>query len=70
MTVVGGVVLFLIAQPLLLAVFSDRLSERVERDVLGKAPTVPFLDVDGARAGARPAEARPLRHRAGGRARR
>ena len=43
MTVVGGVVLFLIAQPLLLAVFSDQLSERVEREVLGTAQTVPFL---------------------------
>ena len=47
MTVVGGVVLFLIAQPLLLAVFSDQLSERVERDVLGKAQTVPFLTSTG-----------------------
>ena len=47
MTVVGGVVLFLIAQPLLLAVFSDQLSERVERDVLGKADTVPFLTSTG-----------------------
>lgn len=43
MTVVGGVVLFLIAQPLLLAVFSDTLSERVERIVKGTSPTVPFL---------------------------
>jgi len=43
MTVVGGVVLFLIAQPLLLAVFSDQLSERVEKDVLGKAYGVPFF---------------------------
>jgi len=47
MTVVGGVVLFLIAQPLLLAVFSDQLSERVERDVLGKAHSVPFLTSTG-----------------------
>jgi uncharacterized protein involved in cysteine biosynthesis len=47
MTVIGGVVLFLIAQPLLLAVFSDQLSERVERDVLGKAHTVPFLTSTG-----------------------
>jgi uncharacterized protein involved in cysteine biosynthesis len=46
-TLVGGVVLFLIAQPLLLAVFSDQLSERVERDVLGKAHTVPFLTSTG-----------------------
>jgi len=43
MTVVGGVVLFLIAQPLLLAVFSDTLSERVERIVKGTSPTAPFL---------------------------
>lgn len=43
MTVVGGVVLFLIAQPLLLAVFSDQLSERVERIVKGTSPTAPFL---------------------------
>jgi uncharacterized protein involved in cysteine biosynthesis len=47
MTAVGSVVLFLIAQPLLLAVFSDQLSERVERDVLGKAHTVPFLTSTG-----------------------
>jgi len=47
MTVVGGVVLFLIAQPLLLSVFSDQLSERVERDVLGQAPMVPFLTSTG-----------------------
>jgi uncharacterized protein involved in cysteine biosynthesis len=47
MTVVGGVVLFLIAQPLLLSVFSDSLSERVERNVLGTAPTVPFLTSTG-----------------------
>jgi uncharacterized protein involved in cysteine biosynthesis len=47
MTVVGGVVLFLIAQPLLLSVFSDSLSERVERDVVGSAHTVPFLTSTG-----------------------
>jgi uncharacterized protein involved in cysteine biosynthesis len=47
MTGVGGVVLFLIAQPLLLAVFSDSLSERVERDVRGTAPTVPFISSTG-----------------------
>jgi len=43
MTAVGGVVLFLIARPLLLAVFSDTLSERVERIVKGTSPTVPFF---------------------------
>lgn len=47
MTGVGGVVLFLIAQPLLLSVFADSLSERVERDVLGTAPTVPLLTSTG-----------------------
>jgi CysZ protein len=42
-----GVVLFLIAQPLLLAAFADTLSERVERDVLGTAATVPFVSSVG-----------------------
>ena len=42
-----GVVLFLIAQPLLLAAFADTLSERVERDVLGTAQTVPFVSSVG-----------------------
>lgn len=47
MTILGGAVLFLIAQPLLLAVFSDRLSERIERDLRGTVPTVPFLASTG-----------------------
>ncbi|HMF43611.1 MAG TPA: EI24 domain-containing protein [Polyangia bacterium] len=47
MTGVGGVVLFLIAQPLLLSVFADSLSERVERAVVGTAPTVPLLTSTG-----------------------
>jgi uncharacterized protein involved in cysteine biosynthesis len=47
MTVVGGIVLFLIGQPILNAVFADRLSERVERDVLGSAPTAPFWTSTG-----------------------
>jgi CysZ protein len=47
MTVLGGVVLFLVAQPLLLAVFDDRLSERVERSVRGTAPEVPFMASTG-----------------------
>jgi uncharacterized protein involved in cysteine biosynthesis len=47
LTGVGGVVLFLIGQPLLLAVFSDTLSERVERIVTGVSPTVPFLSSAG-----------------------
>jgi CysZ protein len=47
MTVLGGVVLFLVAQPLLLAVFADRLSERVERAVRGTAPAAPFIASTG-----------------------
>ena len=47
MTVLGGIVLFLVAQPILLAVFTDRLSERVERSVRGTAPTVPFIASTG-----------------------
>ena len=42
-TGLGAVVLFLVSQPLLLAVFVDLLSERVERQVAGTAPTVPLL---------------------------
>jgi uncharacterized protein involved in cysteine biosynthesis len=42
-----GVVLFLIAQPLFVAVFADYLSERVERDVLGTSPSVPFVSSVG-----------------------
>ena len=47
LTIVSGVVLFLVAQPLLSAVFSDRLSERVERQLRGSAPTAPFLASTG-----------------------
>jgi CysZ protein len=47
MTILGGVVLFLVAQPLLLAVFADRLSERVERSLRGTAPAVPFFASTG-----------------------
>jgi CysZ protein len=47
MTALGGVILFLVAQPLLLAVFADRLSERVEREVRGTVPAVPFLTSTG-----------------------
>jgi len=43
LTIVSGVVLFLVAQPLLSAVFSDRLSGRVERQIRGEAPEAPFL---------------------------
>jgi CysZ protein len=47
LTIVSGVVLFLVAQPLLSAVFSDRLSERVERQLRGSAPTAPFFASTG-----------------------
>jgi CysZ protein len=43
LTGVSGVVLFLVAQPLVSALFSDRLSERIERQVRGSAPTEKFL---------------------------
>jgi uncharacterized protein involved in cysteine biosynthesis len=42
-TGLGALVLFLVAQPLFVSVFLDRLSERVERDVRGKAPVAPLL---------------------------
>jgi uncharacterized protein involved in cysteine biosynthesis len=47
MTVLGGVVLFIAIQPLLGAIFSDRLSEAVERRVRGNAPSAPFLASTG-----------------------
>jgi CysZ protein len=47
LTLLGSAIIFLMAQPLLLAVFSDRLSERVERSVRGSAPTAPFLASTG-----------------------
>lgn len=43
LTSVGAALVFLVCQPLVLAVFSDRLSERVEKDALGSAPSAPFL---------------------------
>jgi len=43
LTSVGATVVFLVAQPLLLAVFSDRLSEKVERQARGTAPTAALL---------------------------
>ncbi len=39
----SGAVLFLVAQPLVSALFSDRLSERIERQVRGSAPTERLL---------------------------
>jgi CysZ protein len=47
LTLVASAGIFLIAQPLILAVFSDRLSERVERSVRGTAPAAPFFASTG-----------------------
>ena len=46
-TLVGGVVFFLIGQPILNAVFVDRLTERIERDITGSAPVAPFWSSTG-----------------------
>ena len=43
MTVLGGVVLFILLQPLMNAIFSDRLAEAVEKRVRGSAPAMPLL---------------------------
>jgi CysZ protein len=43
LTGLSGVVLFLVAQPILSAVFSDRLSEKVEHKIRGSAPAAPFF---------------------------
>jgi uncharacterized protein involved in cysteine biosynthesis len=43
LTVLGGVVLFVVLQPILAAVFGDRLSELVERRMRGEAPKLPFF---------------------------
>src|SRR5262245_8266993 len=42
-TVLGGAVLFILLQPVMSAVFCDRLSEIVEKRVRGSAPSAPFL---------------------------
>jgi uncharacterized protein involved in cysteine biosynthesis len=47
MTVLGGVVLFILLQPILSAVFCDRLAEVVEKRVRGSAPSAPFLASTG-----------------------
>jgi CysZ protein len=47
LTIVSGVVLFLVAQPVVTAVFSDHLSERVERQIRGAAPKAPFFSSTG-----------------------
>jgi uncharacterized protein involved in cysteine biosynthesis len=43
LTMVSGAVLFVIAQPIVSAAFSDRLSERIEREVRGGAPSPKLL---------------------------
>jgi len=43
LTLVSGVVLFVVAQPIVSAAFSDRLSDRVEREVQGQAPSPKLL---------------------------
>lgn len=43
MMLLGGVLLFILLQPLLSAVFCDRLAETVEKRVSGSAPSAPLL---------------------------
>jgi len=48
LTLVSGVVLFIVAQPIVSAAFSDRLSDRIEREVQGQAPSPePYIPVSG-----------------------
>ena len=42
-TTLGAIVLFVLLQPVLGAIFNDRLSERVEHRVAGEVPKVPFF---------------------------
>jgi uncharacterized protein involved in cysteine biosynthesis len=46
-TALGGTILFVLLQPLLGAIFNDRLSARVELKVRGSAPSAPFLASTG-----------------------
>jgi uncharacterized protein involved in cysteine biosynthesis len=46
-TALAGIVLFVLLQPLLGAVFNDRLAEKVELKVRGSAPHAPFLASTG-----------------------
>ena len=46
-TVLGGIVLFILIQPVTSAVFCDQLSEVVEKRVRGNAPASPFLASTG-----------------------
>lgn len=43
LTLISGVVLFIVAQPVVCAAFSDRLSDRVEREVRGSSPSPKLL---------------------------
>jgi uncharacterized protein involved in cysteine biosynthesis len=42
-TVLGGIAIFIALQPIITAVFTDRLSEAVEKRVRGSAPSAPFF---------------------------
>jgi uncharacterized protein involved in cysteine biosynthesis len=46
-TTLGGIILFVAVQPILGAVFNDRLSEKVEVKVRGSAPKAPFFASTG-----------------------
>jgi uncharacterized protein involved in cysteine biosynthesis len=46
-TALGGIVLFVLLQPVLGAIFNDRLSEKVEVMVRGSVPKVPFFASTG-----------------------
>jgi len=46
-TMLGGIILFVAVQPILGAVFNDRLSEKVEIKVRGSAPKAPFFASTG-----------------------
>ena len=48
-TALGAIVLFVLLQPLLGAIFNDRLSERVEHRVAGEVPRVRFSPPSGGR---------------------
>jgi CysZ protein len=47
LTALASAIIFLIFQPILTAVFCDRLCERVEEQVRGSAPKVPFFASTG-----------------------
>jgi uncharacterized protein involved in cysteine biosynthesis len=47
MTILGTVLLFILLQPILNAIFCDRLAEAVEKRVRGSAPSAPLLPAMG-----------------------